>query len=299
MTTPSQNYESICQAIGTQVAKTVAESLNPFFDRLDKAETSFKAVAMVLHSLPEFQALEAKVVSQARTIEGLQMHINSLMKPRQDAENIKLVVEDKQSEPEPCHEEESDGEFVCDQCGTEAPHNSCSECERDDVCEECEGPGGDNPNKEGEQWACGPCVTSAAKEDEAGDDEEEEEEEEVEEEVEAEEEEEVEEDEEEEVVEEEDDEEEDEEEDVEEEAEEEEEDHLPAPRSAPAQEPEQESDGEESEEEEVFIVVLELDDKEVEFYTNDDENGDIYEVNADESVGKKLGRFENGDPILD
>jgi len=74
---------------------------------------------------------------------------------------------------------------------------------------------------------------------------------------------------------------------------------LPAPRSAPAQEAEQESDGEESEEEEVFIVVLELDDKEVEFYTNDDENGDIYEVNADESVGKKLGRFENGDPILD
>ena len=280
MTTPSQNYESICQAIGTQVAKTVAESLNPFFDRLDKAETSFKAVAMVLHSLPEFQALEAKVVSQARTIEGLQMHINSLMKPRQDAENIKLVVEDKQTEPELCDEEESDGEFVCDQCGTEAPHNSCSECERDDVCEECEGPGGDNPNKEGEQWACGPCVAASAKEDEAVEEEEEEEEESD---GEEEEEEEEEEEGEEEV----------------EEGEEEEEDQLPAPRSAPAQEPEQESDGEESEEEEVFIVVLELDDKEVEFYTNDDENGDIYEVNADESVGKKLGRFENGDPILD
>ena len=55
---------------------------------------------------------------------------------------------------------------------------------------------------------------------------------------------------------------------------------------------------EEEEEEEVVMVVLEIDDEECRFYTNDEENGDIYEVNEDESVGKVLGRFEDGDPVL-
>lgn len=59
-----------------------------------------------------------------------------------------------------------------------------------------------------------------------------------------------------------------------------------------------EQEEEEEEEEEVVMVVLEIDDEECRFYTNDEENGDIYEVNEDESVGKVLGRFEDGDPVL-
>ena len=36
----------------------------------------------------------------------------------------------------------------------------------------------------------------------------------------------------------------------------------------------------------------------VEYYTNDDENGDIYEVLPDESIGEKVGEFKNGEPEM-
>ena len=34
-------------------------------------------------------------------------------------------------------------------------------------------------------------------------------------------------------------------------------------------------------------------------YTNDEENGEMYEVTADEDIGKKIGYFKDGEPILD
>ena len=34
------------------------------------------------------------------------------------------------------------------------------------------------------------------------------------------------------------------------------------------------------------------------YYTNDDENGKIYEVCEDESVGDCVGEFKDGEPII-
>jgi hypothetical protein len=34
-----------------------------------------------------------------------------------------------------------------------------------------------------------------------------------------------------------------------------------------------------------------------EFYTSDELNGDIYEVDTDGEVGKLLGKFKNGKPV--
>jgi len=58
-----------------------------------------------------------------------------------------------------------------------------------------------------------------------------------------------------------------------------------------------EAEDEEEEEEEIFIIELEgADDKE--YYTNDDENGDIYKILTDGNPGEKLGRFINGEPLF-
>ena len=34
----------------------------------------------------------------------------------------------------------------------------------------------------------------------------------------------------------------------------------------------------------------------LEYLTNDQENGDIYELLEDDEVGKKIGKFVNGEP---
>jgi len=49
------------------------------------------------------------------------------------------------------------------------------------------------------------------------------------------------------------------------------------------------------EEEELFAVNIQG--FECEFYTSDELNGDIYEVEADGEVGKLLGKFKNGKPV--
>ena len=51
----------------------------------------------------------------------------------------------------------------------------------------------------------------------------------------------------------------------------------------------------EEEEEELFAINI-VGFKN-EFYTSDKLNGDIYEVNSDDSVGKMLGKFKNGTPV--
>lgn len=56
-----------------------------------------------------------------------------------------------------------------------------------------------------------------------------------------------------------------------------------------------EEDSEEDNEEELFAINIDGFDNE--FYTSDKMNGDIYEVNDDDSIGKLLGKFENGIPI--
>ena len=62
------------------------------------------------------------------------------------------------------------------------------------------------------------------------------------------------------------------------------------------EEEEDKEEEEEEEEEELYVIELEIDDKEFKYYTNDDENGDIYEILEDEGIGKQVGVFKNGEP---
>jgi hypothetical protein len=62
------------------------------------------------------------------------------------------------------------------------------------------------------------------------------------------------------------------------------------------EEEEEEEEVEEEEEEDIFIVEIEVNKKNIDFYTNDEINGDIYEINLDETVGKKIGVFKNEEP---
>jgi myosin heavy subunit len=57
----------------------------------------------------------------------------------------------------------------------------------------------------------------------------------------------------------------------------------------------EEEEVEEEVEEELFAINIP--NFKNEFYTSDKMNGDIYEVNGDDSVGKLLGKFKNGVPI--
>jgi len=60
----------------------------------------------------------------------------------------------------------------------------------------------------------------------------------------------------------------------------------------------EESDNEQKEEEELYIVEMELDGKDVQYYTNDDENGMIYNILEGDDVGKQIGIFEDGEPVF-
>ena len=60
---------------------------------------------------------------------------------------------------------------------------------------------------------------------------------------------------------------------------------------------EEEADSEEdvADEEEVYIIEIEgAEDKE--YYTNDDDNGDIYKIEQDGNIGAIVGKFLNGEP---
>ena len=56
---------------------------------------------------------------------------------------------------------------------------------------------------------------------------------------------------------------------------------------------------EEEEEEEIFVVEIKVNKKNVDFYTNNEINGEIYEINSDESIGKQIGVFKNSKPLFD
>ena len=53
----------------------------------------------------------------------------------------------------------------------------------------------------------------------------------------------------------------------------------------------------EEEDEEVFVVELEGADDPA-YYTNDEDNGNIYKIMEDEDIGEKVGEFQNGEPIF-
>ena len=65
------------------------------------------------------------------------------------------------------------------------------------------------------------------------------------------------------------------------------------PRTAPTTVEESED------EEELFVIEMEDEDgNPVEYYTNNDNCGDIYEVLPDESIGPKVGEFKDGEPEM-
>ena len=60
---------------------------------------------------------------------------------------------------------------------------------------------------------------------------------------------------------------------------------------------EEDEEEEDEEEEEVYEVEIEGAD-ETKYYTNDDMNGNIYEIYSDNSIGSKVGEFKDGEPIF-
>ena len=45
--------------------------------------------------------------------------------------------------------------------------------------------------------------------------------------------------------------------------------------------------------------VYVVNNKNIEFYTNNENDGEIYEINSDETVGQKIGIFKQGEPLFD
>jgi len=82
------------------------------------------------------------------------------------------------------------------------------------------------------------------------------------------------------------------------EAEDDEEEEAAEEEEEDEEEDDEEEDDEEEEDEEIFTIELEgADDKE--YYTNDDENGDIYKILTDGNPGEKVGEFINGEALFD
>lgn len=255
----SANHQvEICDEIGNRVAQTVASSLRPFFARLDKAEGAYSTVQNVLKEMPEFKVLEQRIYDQDLIIEGLRNRIAEL--------SDRCTVVPINRDPENIKLSVADLECAVSESDTAESGEELEEEEASVYSEE-------GSIGKSEEAVAGDSVEEAV---------------EVEETVEAAES---------------DPGSESEYEDYEEEEDEAEEADDQSSVDAPLKPrgfacAEQEAADEEEEEEEVVMVVLEIDDEECRFYTNDEENGDIYEVNEDESVGKVLGRFEDGDPVL-
>ncbi len=66
----------------------------------------------------------------------------------------------------------------------------------------------------------------------------------------------------------------------------------------PAEEQDESGEEQDDDEEEVYIVELEIDGKTVQFYTNDDENGDMYKILEDDDIGDIVGEFKNGEAVF-
>ena len=77
--------------------------------------------------------------------------VHSDESPREEEDKKEEVVE----------EEEDDGEFLCNDCNKRVPVSWCFQCGREDICENCEGTGGDYG--EHEEWVCDDCLPTCLK----------------------------------------------------------------------------------------------------------------------------------------
>ena len=75
---------------------------------------------------------------------------------------VEVEEEEVEAEEEEEEEEEIDeDEFKCDNCSTVQGLNNCENCDKENICEECYGPGGDyGPN---EIWVCDECLPTCLK----------------------------------------------------------------------------------------------------------------------------------------
>ena len=262
--------ERIAESITYNLNSALKYTLNPFVEQYNSRRNQHKIISGVLQQLPEFQKL---VTENAE----LKLEINNIKRQLSDKNEITLEVKeknndslnDKSSAMKSFYKEleESDDE------NNELDRNMLNLNEFDEnTVMENDAINDTESDKEDHD---------ETQENEVGEESEDEGDDEDEGEDEVEEEEEVCEDDEEE---EEDEEEEDEE--VGEESEEEQEEEE--------QDKEEGGDEEESEEEELYIVELDIDGITKQFYTNDDENGDMYAILEDDEIGDKVGEFNNG-----
>jgi len=277
MNTFEDNYDEFIISINGQLNDVLINSLKPVYDKMRENNKICETIFNVLKNMPEYRKLEhdCKLLQskcdflthvnekQKQMISELQNKLNNETKGT-DNKNIELIISEVSQEEVEVEEAQE----------VEEPHEEEVDESEDEADEE------EEPQEE------------VVEVDEADQEEVEVEIEESEEEVEVEESEvEVEESEEEVEVE------------VEKSEEEEE---VEVEESEEEEEVEvEESEVEESEEEdeELFIIEIEIKkmnkkkvNKYIEFYTNDDENGNIYLVEDDEDIGDMVGKFNNGEP---
>ena len=126
-----------------------------------------------MYMTPPFvcEACNFSAPTRSRFSKHLSTQKNSLLTTPPPESAIDAEAEPESvSEPEPESVSEPDSEpdsepyednFRCYECRTVAPHNWCFRCGREDICETCEGDGGDYGARE--EWVCYSCLPSCLK----------------------------------------------------------------------------------------------------------------------------------------
>ena len=297
-TTPDE-LEGIVKTLNEGFQTTIKKTLSPWIKKMSEESQQYAAVASVLKQLPEFQNLVAENAELRLELSNARNKIAELEKNAETSESVKLHVVEKN--------------VLADNDETDRVASVYQDANIDQ--KSSENSPYSKPSFSRPSPVTSSTVTVEANKDDEEDDEDEDD---VSEEEEDDEEEEEEEDDDEEEAsvenvtavankwdkaehdrviqgeEEEDDDEE------EEDGEESDEDpDVPkVPRTAaPEVKASEESGNDEDEEEEVFVVELEGAD-DPQYYTNDEENGNIYKILPDDDIGEKVGEFQDGEPVF-
>ena len=302
--------ENIASSIRDNINSALNHTLEPFVTQYNSRKQQYQTISSVLKQLPEFQ----KLVSENAE---LKLELNNMKQMIVEKNKITLVVQEKTHDRTTINTSNTTSKSLNDHTQQNLVDSFYKELNGEDEHQRhLQDENEDTPylnhkvnEEDNAEDSDGQEEESESVEDEADDEEEVEEEDE--EEVEEEDEEEVEADEEEEQVEEDEDEAEADEEQVESEQDEaeEEEEQVESEEDEAEEEEEQveseedeaeedEDEADEDEEEELYIVELEIDGKSLQFYTNDDENGDMYKILEDDDIGDIVGHFKNGEAIF-